>query len=480
MKKIVAILLALAVVSMAFAQTVSISNKLSTSPTITINGGTSYWGFGDAALLRDEVRGEAVTADGRARVKGEVRFDLQTLDPTEESILSFKPRWSWNSQADNSRGEGNRSAVAAILKPWDFLEIGIGNLDRMGYAMSVGACKNLDWREWSTWFHGANFSNEIPGVVGGWQRLSSLVFDGIHVAYVGVPNLKIAVGLESARNEKNGNGGVDRDTLIKKGMFNGFSMGANYDSDLFAVGAIYKGNFGMERGTLAAENDKAFQDHTIYASISFKGLQEAKIGTTLYADVGFYTAKASPLVEWSYYDTVAKANVTKKSVPVTSFLFNVGAGFNFRNGISDDVAVSVGYYKIGGTSAKVLPFCVINTLNYSVSSDANFSFLLGYSQNGLAEKKTVAGATNTNALAAGIGPNGAAKTPTANGSFGWLVFAYPKFSWTMGSSTFEVGLKTGVDGDIVPHAKSGHEWAWTGLRGQQAYISFPLSWTYNF
>ena len=41
MKKIIAILLALAVVSMAFAQTVSISNELSTDPFIEINGGNS-------------------------------------------------------------------------------------------------------------------------------------------------------------------------------------------------------------------------------------------------------------------------------------------------------------------------------------------------------------------------------------------------------------------------------------------------------
>jgi hypothetical protein len=68
---------------------------------------------------------------------------------------------------------------------------------------------------------------------------------------------------------------------------------------------------------------------------------------------------------------------------------------------------------------------------------------------------------------------------TENGS-AWLVFAYPRFSWNMGAHSFNVGLRTSVDGDLVPHAKSGHEWGWTGLRGKQAVIEFPLSWTYTF
>ncbi|MBP5794340.1 MAG: hypothetical protein J6W46_12000, partial [Spirochaetaceae bacterium] len=193
MKKIIAILLALAVVSMAFAQTVSISNELSTDPTITINGGTTYWGF-DSAFLTDKVTGEAITADGRAKVKGVVKFQIETLTPLQnESILSFKPRWSWNSLA-NDKDSNNRSGVAAILKPVDWLEIGIGNLGEVGY--DKGAGQNLDWSEWSTWY-AWGFGN-IPGVVGQWQRLSSLVYDGVHVVWTGVPNLWVGAGLSSA------------------------------------------------------------------------------------------------------------------------------------------------------------------------------------------------------------------------------------------------------------------------------------------
>ena len=483
MKKIIAILLALAVVSMAFAQTVSISNTLQTQPKITIDGGNQYWQFADGFFLRDQVTGEAVTADGRAKVKGVIRFDLSPVTPLEGSILSFKPRWSWNSAADNSIGEGNRSQVGAVIKPFDFLEIGIGNVDMVGYAMNIGP--NFDWSEWSTWYRWG--FNTIPGVVGQWQRLSVLIYDGIQAVYTGVPNLKIGVGLESARNEKNGHGYKDLNTMIKKGMFNGPSVGATYDTDLFGVGAVWKGNFGMEAGAVTENNvttynaeqfDKAFQDHTIYASFTFKGLQEAKIGTKIYAAVGFYTAKASPLVEWEYYDANAKATVKKTNTAVTSFLFDIGAGFNFRNGISNDINVGVGYYKIGSTTSKVLPFCVRDTITYSASSDATFAFTIGYSQAGLAEKKTVAGTANSNnkdIMAAGA----QAVATTDNGS-AWLVFAYPRFSWNMGAHSFNVGLRTSVDGDLVPHEKTGYEWGWTGLRGKQAVIDFPLSWTYTF
>ncbi len=473
MKKIIAILLALAVVSMAFAQTVSISNELSTDPYITINGGATYWGF-DSAFLTDKVTGEAVTADGRAKVKGVVKFQLETLTPDQSSsILSFKPRWSWNSNANDHNGN-RRAGAAAILKPIDSLEIGIGNLGFVGY--DKGAGPNLDWSEWSTWY-AWGFGN-IPGVVGQWQRLSSLVYDGVHVVWTGVPNLWVGAGLSSAYNGyDNGLGdnaqqANNRVVMAKKGLFHGISFGAGYGNDLFGVGAIYKGNFGaqVQRAfTEASQLDKSYMDHTIYADFTFKGLQEAKIGTTLYANVGFYTAKASQ---------VKKADGGTGDA-ITSFLFNVGTNLNFRNGISNDISVAVGYSKVGGTKSQVLPFHVRNTIKYSVSSDANFSFVLGYCQAGLSDKKkTVAaanfGAGNLNGVTGHI-----AATPT-NGPYGWLVYAYPSFSFNMGASSFNMGVKSIVWGDVVPHAKSGWEWSWTGLRGQEAKIIFPISWTYNF
>ena len=87
----------------------------------------------------------------------------------------------------------------------------------------------------------------------------------------------------------------------------------------------------------------------------------------------------------------------------------------FADEISDDVNVAVGYNKIGGTTSKVLPFCVRNTLEYSASSDSTFTFELCYAQAGLKEKKQVAGAVNTNKNA--IGPAGAVHTPTVNDEY---------------------------------------------------------------
>jgi hypothetical protein len=479
MKKLFSILLiALIAMAMVTAQTVTISNTLSTDPEIEINGGTKYWGFGNSNILRDEVNGEAVTADGRAKVKGRIRFDLQTLTPAEESILSFKPRWSWNSNANAN--DGNRSCVAAVLKPFEGIEIGIGNLDEVGYARGAGP--NFDWSEWSTWYKWGY--NLIPGLVGRWQRASDLVYDGIHVVYTGVPNLWIGAGLSSARNEKNEQNFTERETMLKKGMFNGISFGAGYDTDLFGVGAVWKGNFGTEQGFTAELNDKAYQDHTIYASFTFKGLQEAKIGTKIYAAVGYYTAKASNLVDWKDYVSQANRNADgkKTNTSVSSFLFSVGAGLNFRNGISDDVSVSVGYYKIGNVTSKVLPFNVRNTITYSASSDATFAFTIGYSQSGLSEKKSVAAAKNTTGIAVlnNNANTAAAITPSTKGEAGYLVYAYPRFSWNMGAHSFEMGVRTTVNGEIVPHSKSGWEWGWTGLKGDTAHVDFPISWTYTF
>ena len=449
MKKIISIFICLAVVFAAFSQTVSVTNTVSTEPVITVDGGNHYWGFTDNYFLREEVVGEAITADGRAKVKGKIRFDLQTLTPAESSILSFKPRWSWNSNANAS--DGNRSRVAALLKPVDWLEVGVGNLAGVGYAFKLGP--NFSGDGWTDDYNEG--WNTIKGLVGNFENIHMLIKDGIQVSYIGVPGLKIGFGLRSA--------GADRDTMIKKGMFNGAALGAKYSADLFEVGAKWAGNFGAEKGFLAEDSDKAYQDHTFYVAATFKGLQEAKIGTTIHAGVGFYTAKAS---------------VVKNTKATTAFLFDVGAGFDFRNGISDDVNVAVGYNKIGGTTSKVLPFCVRNTLTYEVSSDATFTFELCYAQSGLKEKKQVAGTVNTNNNA--IAPNGAALTPTVNDEFGWLVAAVPTFEFSMGAHTFSMGVKSVVLGDIVPHAKSGHEWSWTGLRGQEANISFPLSWSYEF
>ena len=194
-------------------------------------------------------------------------------------------------------------------------------------------------------------------------------------------------------------------------------------------------------------------------------MNEAKIGTSLHAGVGFYTEKAS---------LIKNANTQ-----TTAFLFDIGAGFNFRNGITDDLNVAVGYIKKGSATAKVLPFAVRNKIAYSVSGDATFAFEFAYAQSALKEKKTVAGTANSNANQYGL-TAGTATTPTVNNESGWLIAACPSFSWKMGAHSFSMGVDAVTFGEIVPHAKTGWEWAWTGLKGTKAVITFPLSWTYTF
>ena len=117
-------------------------------------------------------------------------------------------------------------------------------------------------------------------------------------------------------------------------------------------------------------------------------------------------------------------------------------------------------------------------MGYSVSSDANFSFDLMYSQVGLLEKTkaTAAGNNGTNFggnVAKGL--NGATETEKV-----WLIGVKPTFSWNMGAHSFEIGVATKVIGNIEPHPKSGWEWGWTGLKGIEAEVGIPVSWKYTF
>lgn len=444
-KKTFAAVLAFAVAACVSAQTVRITNELSTQPKITIDGkNANYWKFTKNFILRDEIIGEAITADKRAKVKVRLRFDLQTLNPGETSILSVKPRWSWNSSADAS--DGNRSAVAAIVKPFDWLEIGVGNLESTGYAFSAGP--NVSRNMWTDKYKTS--AVVVPGLAGKWQYIHMLASDGLQVCYTGIPNLKLGAALISPDD--------DRDTTIKKGLFRGVAAAAKYSAELFDVGAVWKGNFGAEKGYKAEDCDKAYQDHTLYAGFTFKGFANAKVGTKLNAALGYYTGKESKIAG------------TKN---VQSFLVAVGADFDFRNGISDTLSVGVGYSKDGELQTKVLPFVIRNTFRYSISKEAGFAMELCYAQAGLKEKTSVAANKNV--------PNGNAITPTNyKNEYGWMVVLKPGFSFVMGANTFSLGLKALVLGDIEPHGKQGHEMSWTGLRGRQASIDFPFSWEYKF
>ena len=444
-KKAFVAVLVFATPACVYAQTVRITNELSTQPKITIDDKTNnYWKFTKNYFLRDEIVGEAVTADKRARIKVRLRFDLQALDPAETSIVSLRPRWSWNTLEKAS--DGNLSAVAAAVKPFDSLEIAVGNLESTGYSFSAGP--NVSRTMWTDKYKTS--AVVVHGLAGKWQYIHMLAGDGLQVCYTGIPHLKLGAALISADD--------DADTMLKKGLFKGVAAAARYSSDLFDAGAVWKGNFGAEKGFKAADSDKAYQDHTLYAGFTYKGLSKAKIGTKLNAAFGYYTCKESKIAG------------TKD---VQSFLIAFGADFDFRNRISDSVSFAVGYSKEGSLKTQVLPFVIRNTLKYSASKDSAFALELCYAQAGLKEKFAVAAAKNV--------PSGNAAVPTNNKSeYGWMVVIRPGFTFAMGANTFSMGLKAIVSGDIVPHAKQGHETSWTARRGKQAAIDFPLSWEYKF
>ncbi len=450
-KRFIAVVIGLATFSLLFAQTVTITNEMLSQPQIAINDKGDYWKFSKSYFIRDEIYGEGVTADKRAKVKVRLRLDVQPLDPGETSILYAKPRWSWNTLANAS--DGNRSAVAALLKPVDTIEIGIGNLESVGYALSCGP--NISRTMWTDKF--ITNVNVLPGVAGKSQYIHNMVDTGLQVCYTGIPNLKIGVGLVSPS--------ADKETTIKKDMFNGIATGAKYSSKLFDLGANWRGNFGAENGYKAANTDKAYQDHNIYAGFTYKGFSEAKVGTKINAAFGYYTSKKS-----------AVAN----SKAITSLCIGVGADFNFRNGISDSVNIAVGYTKENGLKSKVLPFVIRNSLKYTVSKDAAFNLELCYSQSSLKEKAAIAAQKNATAGTLPAITN-AVHIPTLYSSeCDWLVVIKPTFTFSMGAHVFSMGVKAIALGDIVPHAKQGSEVSWTGLRGTQASIGFPISWGYKF
>ena len=427
MKKLFSILLiALIAMAMVAAQTVTISNELLTEPMITVdsNSNGTWWGYKNGTTLRDEVVGEGITADGRARVKGRVRFDVNFTDPTiNSSLLTAKPRLSWGSSADAL--DGNRSAVAAILKPTNYLEIGLGNLHDVGYAFSVGSNPSAcAWTDPITtrW-------NVIPGLVGQWQNANELVSDGIYVAFTGVDNLKIGVGLRSAD--------ANFATMIKKSVFKGPAAAVTYTHEKFDVGAKVAADFGGINAT--NETDKAYREYQAYAAFAYKGLQEAKVGTTLHAGAGVYTNNASTIL--------GKAKTT-------TFLLDLGSDFNFRNGISDSLNVSVGYGKIDGVNRKTLPFAIKNTLAYTVQ-DAKFAVETVYAQTSFDKRiKDIKTNESPNGLVGG-----------ANINYDNLIAVNPSFQLTQGAHTFKVGVNTAVYNDLVAHEKIASEWRWTGIKG---------------
>ena len=443
MKKIIAILAALAVVSMAFAQTVSISNTLSTNPQVVIDGASQQWGFADDNFVREEIAGTGVTADGRASVWGRARLDVETRSTDNKSILNVTPRWHFTSEI----------SAAALIKPFDGLEIKVGSKD--GFNKWFGP--SIEWKNNNC--GGAN-GIHIADVTGRWNSINGFR-DGIYVGFTGIEGLWVGAGIATdsiAWNDGNDLAGKvwNPAGLIKKGAFGPFEFGVTYDAAVFSVGAKYVGQFGGYNGTagvngVADANTGKYNHHNIYAGFSFRGLQDAKVGTSIGVAADFDTHTASTTMGTTAY---------------TAFAVSANAGFDFRNGIKDTVAVTVGYQSVDGKKAKVLPFYVGNTLSYSMDS-ATFSLAASYTQGGLlASTKTYINET--------------ADADVLTGSYASVIDLNPSFSFSMGAHSFSFGVDTQVANQLRHYNKTSSEWAFNALYGKKAQVNFPVSWTYNF
>lgn len=450
-KRICTAIFVLAITSAINAQTVKISNEISTQPRITIDNNSNYWNFNKGYFLRNEIIGEAISEDKRVKIKGRIRFDLQSLNPEENSIVSIKPRWSWNSAANAT--DGNRSSVAVLIKPVESLEVGIGNIEAAGYAFLCGP--NLSRTMWNDKYKkGVNY---IPDIVGKWQYIHELIKDGLQISYNGIPDLKIGIAFSSADK--------DRNTMLKKNMLNGLAAGFRYSNEKIEVGSNWKGNFGFEKGYSADDFDKSYQDHTIYLGFTYKGLSKAKIGTKINAALGYYTSKESK---------IAATN------NVNSFVIGAGINLDFRNGIKDYISFAIGYTKDGSLKSQVLPFVIQNNFKYEISKDAEFGIDSCLARTSLKEKKAAISRKNIQNNTS-YDLSRAINIPTLySADYGWFVAVKPGFSLNVASHSFSLGVKTMILGEIVPIEKQGHESSWTAFSAKQATIEFPLSWKYTF
>ena len=437
MKKIIAILAALAVVSMAFAQTVSITNKIETAPQVRIDGSQHQWGFDGDRLLREEVVGTGTTADGRATVWGRARLDLETRDTENKSILNVKPHWLFT----------NDLTAAALIKPLNGLEIKVGSHDGLNKYFGPG----IEWEN-------NNAGDiQIADVTGKWNGINGFR-DGIYAGFTGIENLWIGGGIATGIYEN----GTKGNSLVKKGAYGPFEFGATYDADAFAVGAKYVGQFGGFTGKAGTngvannETDSKYNHHNIYAGFTFKGLEDAKVGTTIGAAVDFDTHKVSSVMDTKAY---------------TAFAVSANAGMNFRNGITDTVAVTVAYQSVDGKKSKVLPFYIGNDLGYKVSDDASFGLHTSYAQAGLMNSMKTYNGDKGTAVDNGV---------LSDKSWASVLTLKPNFNFSMGAHSFGFGVETQVVNDLKYNQKTGNEWAFTSMYGREARVTFPISWSYNF
>jgi hypothetical protein len=453
MKKIIAILVALAVVSTVFAQTVSMSNTLEARPVIQINGAKAAWAWGadrsDGALLKDTIDVSGETGDGRGKFKAEVYEFFKVVDPAGTGLLNVVPRLGFTSPTAN---------VIATYKPLDFLAFGIATFH--GF-LSAGAYLNAAYGMPGIADHGegASYWYENGNKNGNkWDAFGSAnQWSGIFVTFlgegVGVDGLKASVYF-------------DNDLFNK----NTFSIGVlgGYWGDIFAVSAKYDGTFGNQSATVddgakalataggysisaaspwglnaGSYDKKADYTHNFAAGVAYHGLKELAVGIDLGAAFNAVFSRSG-------------------SDQNQHFGVGIGADFDFRNNIKDNVWARVGFGNTKGTAAKVLPFGFGNNLTYTIGGDfdAVFSFDIAYCQDSLSRKLKEAKTTDPNSMD---------------------IYVYPRFQFSIdGKNTFVFGVKNDVIGHLEYTEKDNNDWAHTKVYGEQVRVEIPLKWTHKF
>ena len=439
MKKIIAILVALAVVSMAFAQTVSMSNTVEARPVITVNGGRAAWNWAandrqDGAMFSDTIEASGETGDGRGKFIGNVVTDLLIKDPAGTGLMNVIPRIGLGLRGANFLG---------TYKALDFLAFGFGTFNEpyaagsyLNAAQEMPAARGGD-ENGSWWANGGNNGDTW----GAWN--SSTNWNGAFVTFLGD-----GVGIDRLKAS----------FILNNDWFNkntaSFALHFNYDAELFGVSAKYDGAFGTQStaparaftGTGAlpagAADTKSDYAHGFTVGVKYKGLKDLAVGINLGA---------------AFDAEISKVGGTSSS----KFSVGLVSDFDFRNNITDQVWARVGFGNVNNESVKVLPFGVGNYLKYVIGGDydATFSFETCYFQNALTQKLKDSKATVANSND---------------------IYIYPRFEFTMGKSTFVFGVKNDVSGHMEYVDKTDNDWAYTKLFGDQARVEIPVKWTYKF
>lgn len=426
MKKGIAILIAFALITMAFAQKVNAENELYTEPRINVGGGRAAWQWTDNIMLRNRLIANGETADGRGKFFGRVETRLMIVDPNGNGLLNVLPRIGIATPVAH---------MAGTYRITDYLAFGMGSnfLHKKAGAYTSG-CGDIYWAEDSDF-------GCAGGLFAASKNYAHVQTKGIFAALLGD-----GIGLDGFTAVL----GFNNDWFNKN--MASFCVGAKYKLDLFGISARWHGTFGDEYtradivpAAFAASGSadrKSDYNHEFYVGANFSGLKDLPVGIELGAG---FLAKLS------------KAG----SVTNSNFAVSAQSEFDFRNGIKDAVWLTLGFGKFNNETAKILPFGIGNKLSYEIGGDydASFGFDVAYMQDYL-----------TSDL----------KSAKTTGASSMDIYVSPVFSWTMGKSSFEIALRNDIKGHLEYTEKNNNDWAFTRVFGDEVLVCIPITWTYKF